>query len=177
MKKLILIVGMDNTGKTTLANNLSKKYNVEKTNWDYSLYKDLTREQYLDKFHDKMSKDDFVIFERFTPIEEQIYGNILRGKSKFEFEDVKNILELYHPYIIYCRPSDESIRNWNDREQMEGVVEKSEKLIKGFDDLMDKILLIPNSIHNFNFYRYDYTKEDNHEFLSNSLDKYIKGEL
>ena len=75
MKKLILIVGMDNTGKTTLADKLSKQYNVEKTNWDYSLYKNLTREEYLNKFQDKMFKDDLVIFERFTPIEEQIYEN------------------------------------------------------------------------------------------------------
>ena len=176
MKKLILIVGMDNTGKTTLADKLSKQYNVEKTNWDYSLYKNLTKEEYLNKFQDKMFKDDLVIFERFTPIEEQIYGNVLRGKSKFEFNDVKDILETYHPYIIYCRPDNKTILNWNDREQMEGVVEKSEKLIKGFDELMKDLLLLPNSVFIFDFYRYNYNDKGSYDFLITSLDKYIKGE-
>lgn len=176
MKKLILIVGMDNTGKTTLANKLSELYKVDKTNWDYSIYKHLTREEYLKKFYDKMNKDDFVIFERFTPIEEQIYGNVLRGVSKFKFKDVKEILETYKPYIIYCRPNDKIIKNWNDRDQMEGVIEKSNLLINGFDQLMEDILLIPNIMHKIYFYKYDYSKEGDYEYLIESINRFLKGE-
>lgn len=148
----IIILGMDNTGKTTLAEQLSKELNIflmrskakglDKLNMESVIWADMTH-----------SKD--LILERFCFFEEMVYGKILRGKSNFKFSDkiFKTILE-NKPTIIYCRPQKKIIKNWKEREQMEGVIENSDKLLKQFDKVIKKARL-----HGLKVIKYDYTKE------------------
>ena len=69
-----------------------------------------------------------------------IYGKVLRNKSKFTFNSkLYKIVKQIMPVIIYCRPEDEIILNWKDREQMNGIIENSKKLIVKWDKLINKI--------------------------------------
>ena len=148
----IIILGMDNSGKTTLANYLKDLLNYPLIN---SLGPKYTKEE-MENFmlkHLKNNKD--VIFERFPLFEEIIYGNVLRNESKFNLNDkiYKLLKKDKNLCIIYCRPSRDNILNFGTREQMEGVIEKSNNLINAWDNLFMNHIMID---FNGRFIRYDY---------------------
>lgn len=145
----LIVVGMDNTGKTTLCKELASKLNALHAT---SLGPNHTREEMLEEIRYYMDKSENVVFERFSIFEELIYGKILRGKSKFAFEDI-DLIKKYKPIIIYCRPDNDIIFNFGSREQMDGVIEYKEELVKAWDDL------IFNSISGFKIIKYDWTKD------------------
>ena len=145
----IIVCGMDNTGKTTLCNSLSVKtgFKVARLGGPGS-----SRESMMDDILLYMNDPKSVIFERFPIFEEMVYGKVLRGKSKFNYSDLEAIRK-YKPAIIYCRPSDDVIFNFGSREQMKGVIEHKEKLLKEWDNL------IIDTVTGFKIIRYDYTKD------------------
>lgn len=178
MKKLILVVGMDNTGKTTLANRLSKELNIEKVNFPYELVKNLTKEEWTTLFLSKTFGKNINLFERFTPIEELVYGPVLRQYSKFTEDEMISILSHYEVFLIYCRPLEGVIEDWKDREQLKGVKEKSYYLIERFDYTINLInYRLPKAYVNFKYYTYDYTDEKSFSFLLKQLNGFLKGEL
>ena len=148
MERKIVVIGMDNTGKTTLVNDMKKILNVESIKSPGPNY---TKEEMYEKIINDLSEDKLVILERFAIIEEIIYGGILRNNPKFDFKDLMQIEEKYHPIFIYCRPKKKDVFNFGDREQMEGVIERSEKLLEGFDNLYNQMLK-----NEFDIFRYDY---------------------
>lgn len=145
----IIVVGMDNSGKTTLCDELEHKLMAIHVKPLGPGYK---REDMLDNIIYHMNKNENVVFERFSIFEELVYGKILRGKSKFAFEDI-NLIRKYKPVIIYCRPSNDVIFNFGDREQMNGVIEQKEKLLTAWDRL------IFDSLEGFKVIKYDWTKD------------------
>lgn len=158
----IIVVGMDNTGKTTLCNSLASKTGYKLVT---PMGPGFPRESMLDNILLYMNKGESIIFERFSIFEEMVYGKILRGKSKFTYDDIE-LIRKYHPVIIYCRPSNETIFNFGTREQMPGVIEQKEKLVKAWDDL------IFNTLTGFKVIKYDWTKDK----LGNLLPGGIKNE-
>lgn len=165
MKKKIIIIGMDNTGKTTLAENLSKELNFKLIK---STGPKVTKNSMILNMLKNLKSSEDLIFERYNLFEEIIYGNILRGESKFSFEDyIYEQTLLYKPLIIYCRPSKEKIFNFGSRKQMKGVIEEKEKLLKAWDDLYLKLQ------KNTFVYRYDFDIQ-NLKFMVNYVVKYFK---
>ena len=150
MKRKIIVIGMDNTGKTTLVNQLKEKLNCESIK---SLGPGYTREQMLEKVYQDLEKEELVVLERFPIIEEMVYGNVLRNRSEFEIQDMIDIKK-YNPFIIYCRPKEETIFNFGTREQMKGVIEEKNELLLTFDWL---IYLL--SRKGFDIKLYDYEKD------------------
>lgn len=148
MERKIVIIGMDNTGKTTLVNDMKNILNIESIK---SPGPDFTKEEMYDEILTDLSKEELVILERFAIVEEIIYGNILRNAPKFDFEDLLKINEKFHPIFIYCRPKKEDVFNFGERDQMEGVIEKSKKLLEGFDNLYNKMLQEDFDIIRYNF--------------------------
>ena len=61
------------------------------------------------------------------------------------------IKEKYKPIFIYCRPKKENVLDFGDREQMEGVIEQSKKLLEAFDNLYNRMIQ-----NEFDIFRYDY---------------------
>lgn len=133
----ILVIGMDNTGKTTLCKELSERLNLK---WVKSLGPNKSKEELEEYLIDNLESEESSVFERFSLFDEMVYGKVLRGISKFNFDSVVyQTLKEVKPIIIYCRPEAETIFNWNDREQMDGVIEQSQTLITQWDLLIDRL--------------------------------------
>jgi len=149
----LLILGMDNTGKTTLAKELSTALNIKVVN---SLGPNATKEEMENFILENVMSPEDLIFERFSFFEEMVYGKILRDGSKFSFKSpiFKNILNS-DVEIIYCRPDKGTIKNWKCREQMPGVIDESDKLIKRYDKIIRKV-----KKHGIKVIKYNYTKEN-----------------
>ena len=145
----IIVVGMDNTGKTTLVNQLSEYYGCESIK---SLGPGYSRQEMIEEVKRKLELPGIKILERFSILEECIYGKVLRNNQKFTLDDMDWIRD-YDFVIIYCRPDDDVIYNFGDREQMVGVIEEKDKLVKEFDDLMIEV-----ARRGFVVIPYDWTK-------------------
>lgn len=158
----IIVCGMDNTGKTTLCKELAYKLDAIHIP---SRGPNRSRDEMLHEIIYNMEKTENVVFERFPIFEELIYGKILRGKSKFTFNEIDQIKK-YKPVIIYCRPESHVIFDFGQREQMTGVIEKKEELLKAWDQL------IYDSLTGFKIIKYDWTKDS----LGNLLPGGIRNE-
>lgn len=154
----IVVIGMDNTGKTTLVETLSKKLGLRHVK---SPGPKLSKEEMEDQLLTNLKSEEDLILERFSIVEELVYGNILRGKSKFELDELIKInFQNYNLLFIYCRPNKERIFNFGDREQMEGVIEQSEKLLEKFDSIVRFM-----KSFSFDVIEYDYDKMTIDELL------------
>lgn len=141
---MLIFTGMDNSGKTTLAMGASRDLGFPLVK---SIGPDHTKDEKHLWFLDQMAREKVfpgsVIFDRFLPFEEMVYGKILRGDPVYSLDDpyMKSLRDL-NPTIVYTRPSSETIFNWGGREQMEGVIDQREKLLRAWDDLMWKLLAL-----------------------------------
>lgn len=160
----VIVIGMDNTGKSTLCENLAKELKLEHL---HSLGYKPSKETLLNFMAYNLTNEKDVIFERFSFFDEIIYGPVLRYYTKFNIGDdfYYNLLEK-EPYIIYCRPEDNVIFNWGNREQMDGVIEHEQELLNRWDALVDIL-----KEDGFKVIDYDYTKDS-----TSKLIKEIKGE-
>ena len=153
---MIIFTGMDNTGKTTLIEKISERTALpivksmgpkatihEKNVW---LLDQMTREKVI---------PGSVLFDRFLPFEEMVYGKVLRGDAIYSLDDpyMKSLKDL-NPTIIYTRPHSSVIFDWDGREQMEGVMEKNKELLAAWDDLMWGLMA-----RGWNVQVYDYKTE------------------
>ena len=154
---MIIFTGMDNTGKTTLIEKVSERTALpivksmgpkatihEKNGW---LLDQMTREKVI---------PGSVLFDRFLPFEEMVYGKVLRDGPLYHLDDpyMKSLKDL-DPIIVYTRPPQDRIFNFGERPQMEGVVETSKELLAEWDNLMWKLIA-----EGWEIIVYDYTTDD-----------------
>lgn len=153
---MLIFTGMDNSGKTTLANRVSKDLGLPLIK---SLGPDHTEDEkhvwLLDQMTREMAFPDSVIFDRFLPLEEMVYGKVLRDNPVYFLSDpyMKSLKDL-NPIIVYTRPHSDLIFNFGNREQMDGVRETKEKLLMAWDDLMWCLMSL-----GWNILVYDYSTE------------------
>lgn len=139
---MIIITGMDNSGKTTLCQQLSQLMHLPII---HSAGPELTSDEKkvwtLNQLSQEYVHPNLVIFDRFMPLEEMVYGPILRGHSDFDFNDpfIDSLYER-NPVIIYTRPDRETILTDNGRNQMEGVMANGEKLLQAWDELIFRFM-------------------------------------
>ena len=147
---MIIIEGMDGSGKTTLAQQLSfrlgkapiKRFVTSGGPTDFDSLVEQTKATLLD-LYDQVTQNQrpVVIYDRFPLISEAIYGSILRGRNHFgdEWTALITMFLTLDPIVVYCRPGISYITK-NIREtansQMEGVVSKALRLINAYDELM-----------------------------------------
>ena len=114
---MLIFTGMDNSGKTTLVNKVSKDLGLPVIK---SLGPNHSRDEKHIWFLDQMTREkafpSSVIFDRFLPFEEMVYGRVLRGDPIYSLDDpyMKSLKDL-DPIIVYTRPSSEVIFNFGDR--------------------------------------------------------------
>lgn len=155
----IVIIGMDNTGKSTLCENISKLLGeVGNVRCIHSLGNVPIKKQ-MEFMENELSPGegvDFKIFDRFPIIEEKVYGKLLRNKDRYsempEYEKQQlDKIDLF----IYCDPGIKNIKKWNGREQMSGVIDNCELL---YDEYNKVFNYLKNK--GYNIIKYDYTKDD-----------------
>lgn len=156
--KKIVVFGCDNTGKTTLCNDLLEEFNdygglSGKTVLAKSIGPNKTKKQYIQFMEAFLNSNDNVIFERFPLIEEVVYGNILRGKNIFDSEDGDMIYRCFNcvDLYIFCYPGLLNILNFGKREQMEGVIENSIDIINGFNRVVELLLKQGFDVMEYNY--------------------------
>lgn len=151
---MIIVTGMDNTGKSTLVDKLAEEYNLTKVK---SLGPEFTRDEKNLWIMDQIGRDqrfsNLLIFDRFLPFEEMVYGKVLREENIYTLDDpYLQALKGCNPQIIYTRPSSRTIFNWDDRPQMPGVIHRGKDLLAAWDDLMWSLIA-----RGWNVELYDYT--------------------
>lgn len=155
MSKKIVVFGPDNSGKTTLATTIAKECNVDYIHSPGPL--DAEGMLYFIKAN-LLSEQDLV-FDRFAIIEEMTCGKVLRGKDKFEElydsgkADRDNLLSKIDLFI-FCLPPIENVKNWGEREQMNGIKENIDNLIDSYKEVADYLYT-----SGYPILRYDYTKD------------------
>ena len=111
---ILIITGMDNTGKTTLAEKISQEL-------DYPLTKSLGGQASdPEKIHWTLNalagEEPLQIFDRFAPLEENVYGVVLRNRNRKDpifglDSSLMKLLKKVPHLIIYTRTSRDNIMN------------------------------------------------------------------
>lgn len=181
---MIVVEGPDNSGKSTLVEQLTKKFNLiqlvhYKKGPPQNVEDNFRNSKYIiDKVISLHSKR--LIVDRLSLIGESIYGPICRGKdlwvSDFERKQkLINSLNVLDPFFIYCRPPSSVVLDLRSHQEKDYDTEDHLQKIK------DNRSLILNSYdnyfyrwHNYNFFRYDYTKSSDFYELCLKLKEYLK---
>lgn len=166
MKFNLVVFGCDNSGKTTLCNDICNYFNsigdITRTKVTSSVVHSLgavNKFKQIKFMSDMLVESDkreleIQIFDRFPIIEEFICGNILRGLDQFEMDHyLKSVLLGKITFFIYCKPPYEKVENWGTREQMEGVKENARDMYKAYGMVPKKFDIAQRTIE------YDYTKD------------------
>ena len=138
---IILIEGMDNTGKTSLAQRLKRDLHSADFNFEY--FHNEKKNSRMEALETAMAclevgRRKNIIMDRFIIPGEYIYGRTLRGKSLFtaiETEMYMRFISTISVAQIYCKPPlNVVLGNLGERDQMEGVIENAKTLYKAYDD-------------------------------------------
>ena len=166
---MIIVEGMDNTGKTRLSAHLAQKFglvHVKSPKDRTNLVGDALTLLILNPRE--------AVLDRFSVISEAIYGPILRGGTKFDgyvgqWKFYMEKLVQCRPLILYCKPPDTKILDFGSREQMEGVVEHSEELLEAYD------VFVANWTPRIPIITYDFTLPDTLTFVEYVVKVHLLG--
>jgi hypothetical protein len=134
---MIVVEGMDNSGKTTLGETLSERFNYP------LVHSPGYCPEMLPWAKDSLLSKKLKIYDRHPCISERVYGAVLRGKDEFKSlwgEQIKRLFIDKKPLIIYCKPPNSVIVR-DLSKQMEGVEENSLKLICAYNRVMHELRL------------------------------------
>lgn len=145
---MLIITGMDNSGKTTLANQVVDIFNImrEEDEKEFQILKSPgpigeAQKDWVVQQLVSYIPENHLIYERFPILEELVYGKILRRSSVFDYNDSYfQLLKKQNPVIVYTRPSRHRIFQFEDRPQMDGIIDNKNLLLDTYDDLIFKML-------------------------------------
>ncbi len=161
---MILVEGPDNSGKSTLVDQLALEFNLFKCDRPHGPPK--TPEELYNRAMDVQNfyKSKMFIMDRNPIIGETIYGPILRGRNMWD--EVTNRLdceaELFAKllsgtvFLIYCRPplerlldlSTHKVKDYDTPTHLEALSKNKSKIVEAYDKFMSK----------WATYTYDYTQ-------------------
>lgn len=144
---MIIVEGVDNTGKTTLIDMLKTIFPMlQIAKMDNAPH--ATEEEYREYLWDQLAKtprQSFMkLYDRLL-FSEIVYGPILRGKSRIKGNELRAAMHLllyYHePLIIYCDRTEEQIKaTFGEREQLEGVYQHIPALLQQYSMWLNPFL-------------------------------------
>ncbi len=144
---MIIIEGMDNTGKTTLIHQLSQQFKLPSARTG----------TYPRKVSDILNWHNWasaaprtLILDRHPAISDLVYGPILRG-STCSTHEIARVAREDH-YLVYCCPPFGTVqRSYHEREQMEGTEENLMQIYTEYQKVMLEIA--PDFIYDFTNHR------------------------
>lgn len=132
---MVIVEGMDNTGKSTLVQLLAEEFKLCKV----ATY---CKPKSLEMIHDydfwlNLSPQP-VIMDRHPAISDLIYGESLRGMSYIS--EKESLAWAKDHLIIYCRPDLDKIQEtFDERPQMRGVKENLLRLLTFYETYMEVV--------------------------------------
>lgn len=180
---MIIVEGMDNSGKSTLIANISNRFGLKVIKRSGPPQADVTinitlREATQAFMLDTLSFLELnpqVIFDRFPLLSEEVYGPILRDGSVFQKGTLPAAcwlerLRQCNPLIVYCRPPEEKILCFSPRRaQMDGVIDNARELINRYDHLIEGL-----EKRGFMVVRHDFTALVNWVPVETAVSQYLK---
>lgn len=168
---MIIVEGMDNSGKTVLVNKLAEELRLVqvRNNIRHPQSPADLNNYFLSILNLDRSLSKGLILDRWPPISEPIYGEVLRGTNPMG----QRIKANYHRCIrneamlIWCRPPNSTLLDFGSREQMFGVIEKADQLIEAYDREMEFIS------EYLKLHIYDYTV-DSYNLLSMKVQEFLE---
>lgn len=173
----IVVFGCDNTGKTTLCEDLEKwlTENHKKVNMVHSLGPNKTIDEQIEFMKLCLNNEvsEVNIFDRFPVIEETVCGTILRNKNNFADNSFKGLLGYSYlrfvDIFVFCNPGLQKVIRWGDREQMDGVKENVVDLMNGYNKFAYELMQA-----NFNVMEYNYSIKNNIEAIKHDVSRRLK---
>lgn len=134
---MIIIEGLDGTGKTTLANDLLNKNYILINN-------NLTSESHYDKYVNIIKTSDINSVSDRSFVSEMVYGKVLSGTAKLSEEEFINLVKLYSEYetkIIYLYASKKILleRRKDDFKDSKVIFHLYQELMDEFERRLDYI--------------------------------------
>ena len=134
---MIIIEGLDGTGKTTLTNYLLNKNYILINN-------NLTSESHYDKYVNIIKTSDINSVSDRSFISEMVYGKVLSGTTKLSEEEFINLVKLYSEYetkIIYLYASKKMLleRRKDDFKDSKVIFYLYQELMDEFERRLDYI--------------------------------------
>ena len=172
---VIIVEGMDGTGKTTLVQQLAHRLEVKPRKFvgslgpsdDYGLVlvnrtiSEITELEITSSGRRPVKR----LYDRFPLISEAVYGPILRGHNCFGglYYPLRRRLLALKTVIIYCRPNRKVIQaNVREAPQMSGVLEHFGELLDAYDKLFVELTESPVNSYITVF---DYTRDEVRELV------------
>lgn len=160
---MIILEGPDNSGKSTLAAQLSKKIK-----WDVEHSQRLQRPMSSIAHSTIQLRNRPIIQDRVYALSEYVYSRALKREPDIDLKSVMLDFMARHYLVIFCRPSNVAILANNGREQMEGVVGNHMQIIREYDFLRNEMTRFSNST----VITYDY-ETMNPDMLIEKVQKYV----
>lgn len=167
---IIIVEGMDGTGKTVLVQQLAHQLEVKPRKYvgslgpsdDYRLALVNRTISEITELETASAEGEPIkrLYDRFPLISEAVYGPILRGHNCFGglYYPLRSRLLALKAVIIYCRPYRGMIRvNVQQSPQMSGVLEHFGELLDAYDKLFGELTETPGNSYIPTF---DYTQDD-----------------
>jgi len=149
---MIVVEGMDNSGKSTLAKYLHETLELPLEHSPKPPFMGTPVEDWLAWIEVSLTPDtSFYIYDRYPIVSEMVYGPVLRGYSLLG-EDYLTRWRMANPLIVYCRPPQSRIFSFGNREQMVGIKENKERLYEAYEKYMEMLV---NKTFNVTIYNFE----------------------
>lgn len=156
---MIVVEGVDNAGKSTLASFLAQHFKLYliKSHWRPETPSEVDLQNMAICTLGKNLRGKLVS-DRLASISEFVYGSVVREESLLPQDEIMDNLMLFRDVqptlIIHCRPPDLTIlTRFRGRRQMEGVERNLTRLLFTYDKFMDDLGKVLPVIH------YDWTED------------------
>lgn len=150
---ILILDGMDNTGKTTLARRICAEFGLNYLHSPSEYKYDFSK--MISWAEDELNANQYALYDRFSPITDQVYGPVLRGGTPYHSDPkgraIVELLKQTPHLIIYARPSKTRIFRFGDREQMDGVLEQAENLLVKYDALFYDLMKQGYNVIGYNY--------------------------
>lgn len=143
---MILVEGLDNTGKTTLVADLAARYPQLKMR--PSIGNNHDRKQIREAAYEESYKDNpLMLADRSRIISEWVYGPILKKRELAYTYDVwmryLTLWSMKTHYVVFCwRHMDNIVASLDEREQLPGVANNLEALADRYTQMMNTVDLL-----------------------------------